>query len=150
MGILICNLVLSSKSKAVLISTSKVVSWRFSRSAASQEAHAAGVAAAREFVKRAEIDKDGFVRDTFGRASLKVGDRSGDVRSALKRLDPDAVWEGYWWILGFKDQDMPAPACQSIRAHETACEAARIVMKAHSLKKTMGPSRSSPWPAASR
>jgi len=26
---------------------------------------------------------------------------------------------------------IPAPACQSTRAHETACEAARIVMKAH-------------------
>lgn len=64
-----------------------------------QEAHAAGVAAAREFVKRAEIDEDGFVRDTFGRASLKVGDRSGDFRSALKRLGPDAeVWEGYWCL----------------------------------------------------
>jgi hypothetical protein len=26
---------------------------------------------------------------------------------------------------------MPAPACQSTRAHETACETARIVMNAH-------------------
>jgi hypothetical protein len=100
--------------------------------AALHEARAAGIAAAREFVKRAEIDVDGFVADTFGRAYLKVGDPSSHFRSALKRLDPEAeAWEGYWWILSFKDADMPAPACQSIRAYETACEAARSVMTAH-------------------
>jgi len=59
-------------------------------------ARPAGVAAAKDFVKHAGIDEDGFVRDTCGRASLKVGDRSGHFRSALKRLDPDAeAWEGY-------------------------------------------------------
>src|ERR1039457_6097810 len=85
-----------------------------------------------ESLLNAEIDEDGCVRDTCGRASLKVGDRSGHFRSALKRLDPEAqAWEGYWPILSFRDEDMPVSATQSIRAHEAACEAARIVMKAH-------------------
>ena len=100
-----------------------------------QEAHSAGVAAAREFVqhaeKRGEI-QDGFVPDTCGSAYLKVGNPSGNFRSALKRLDPKAeAWEGYWWILSFKDEEFPAAASQSIRAHEAACEAARSVMTAH-------------------
>jgi hypothetical protein len=56
--------------------------------AALDEARAAGIAAAREFVKRAEIDSDGFVADTFGRAYLKVGNPSSPFRSALKRLTP--------------------------------------------------------------
>jgi hypothetical protein len=96
------------------------------------EARAAGIAAARDFVKRTEIAADGFVSDTFGRAYLKVGDPTGPFRRALKRLDPEAeAWEGYWWILSFKDEDMPTAAIQSIRAHEAACKAARSVMESY-------------------
>jgi hypothetical protein len=103
--------------------------------AALEDAHAAGLAAAREFVKRAEERgeiQNGFVLDTCGSAYLKVGGPSGHFRSALERLDPEAEpWEGYWSILSFKDEEFPAAASQSIRAHEAACKAACVVMTAH-------------------
>jgi hypothetical protein len=97
------------------------------------EARMAGLAAVREFLKTAEMNADGSIRDTCGYAYLKAGNPSISFRSALRRLDPEAeAWQGYWWILSFGgDDDMPIPASQSIRAHEVACEASRGVMKRH-------------------
>jgi hypothetical protein len=96
------------------------------------EAHTAGLAAAREFVKRAEIDEDVCVRDICGRASLKSRRSKWSFSQRPQATRPRSPGVGRLLAdFSFLDEGVPVSAIQSIRAHEAACEAARIVMRAH-------------------
>jgi hypothetical protein len=97
--------------------------------AAIDEAHAAGMAAVKDFVERTWMAKDGVIYDASGCAFVKVRTPSYQFREALKRLNPKAHGlYGAWTVLGFGRQ---MPREQSITAHEIACKAALNILSAH-------------------
>jgi hypothetical protein len=94
--------------------------------AALTDAHAAAAAAFAEFMKTAPLHPEGYVNDVCGSATVVVYNPSYRLRNALKALNEVRQdHERGWWISDFSRN----VRSQSKTANETACRAARDVLR---------------------